>query len=121
MLDAFHAIAKPVYRARRLLWVLVLSACIAFGAAVFVTSGTALFLGALVVLLWSLLMLAMAQSFVQPLPVVDPRASWFARAKARCWRGYLWLLAVATTLLCVFVVYLSIRAIVLIVRDTGAA
>lgn len=116
MLETYHAIAKRIHRVRWLLWTLVVGSLLGFGAAVFMTSGTAFFLGALVVLLWSLLMLATAQSFVQPVPAVDPSAGWFARLKARCWRGYLWVLAVATTVLGAFVIFLSIRSIALILR-----
>lgn len=118
MLEKYHAIAKRIHRLRGLLWMLAIGACIAFAVGLLVSSGTAVFLGALVVLLWSMMMLALAQSFAQPVPVVDPQAGLFVRIKARCWRGYLWLLAIATTALGVFVIFLSIRAVTLIFRET---
>ncbi len=118
MLEIYHAIAKRVDRVRWLFWVLAIGAGIGFVVGVFVTPGTAYFLGALIVLLWSLLMIAMAQSFAQPAPVVDPESGLLERIKVRCWRAYLRLLAIATTGLCVFVLFLSIRAIALIARET---
>lgn len=119
MLDAFHAIAKRVHRARLLLWILALGACIAFAVGLFVASGTALFLGALVVLLWAMLMLAAAEAFVRPVPVIDPESGYLARLRARFWRAYLRLLAIATVVLCALVVYVSIRAIGMIAGGGG--
>ncbi len=103
---------------RPLLWALAIGAFLAIGVGLFTTTGTAFFLGALVVLLWSLLMIATAQSFAHPAPAVDPAAGMLARLKARCWRGYLRVLAIVTTVLFAFVVYVSIRAVALIARGT---
>lgn len=119
MLDTYHRLATLVHRVRWLLWTLAIGACVAFGIGLFRTPGSAYFLGALVVLMWSLLMLAMAQSFAQPAPVVEAQDGWLARLKARFWRGYLWLLAIATTVLGAFVVFISIRAITIIARGSG--
>ncbi len=118
MLETYHAIAKRIHRVRWLLWLVVAAALVVFAAGLLVSSGTAVFLGALVALLWALLMLATAQSFAQPVPVVDSQAGWLTRLKARCWRGYLWVLAIFTTALCAFVVFLSIRSVALIVRGS---
>lgn len=119
MLDTYHRLATRVQRVRWLLWTLAAGACAAFGFGLLQTPGSAYFLGALVVLMWSLLMLAMGQSFAQPAPVVAAQNGWVARLKARCWRGYLWLLAIATTALGAFVVFISIRAVALIARGQG--
>lgn len=119
MLERYHAVARHVDRVRWLLHVLAAGACVAFVAGLFVTPGTTYFLGALVVLLWSLLMLALAQSFARPAPPVDPAAGLLRRLKVRFRRGYLRFLAVATTVLGLLVVYVTIRAVGLLARNVS--
>ena len=73
-------------------------------------------LGAITVLLWAIGLLTLAYSFREPLPVSAPGAGWFTRQKIRIRRGFLWLMALAMTLLSGLVVFVSIRIAALLVR-----
>jgi hypothetical protein len=119
MLDFYHRLARRLYGYRWVLWLLC-------GLAVALFSGALLFrgtaddqwatLGAIAVLLWTICLLTLAYSFNAPLPAAGPEAGWFARQAIRIRRGFLWLMALAMSLLTGLVIFASLRIAAVLVR-----
>jgi hypothetical protein len=119
MLDFYHRLARRLYRYRLALWLLCVSAVALFAGAVLrrvpIDDQWAT-LGAIAVLLWAICLLTLAYSFNAPPPAAGPKAGWFARQAVRIRRGFLWLMALAMTLLTGLVIFASIRIAAVLVR-----
>lgn len=119
MLDFYHHLARRLYGIRWALWLLC-GLAVALFAGVLLFGGVAaeqsVSLGAIAVLLWAICLLTLAYSFAAPPPAAGPEAGWFTRQGIRIQRGFLWLMALAMTLLTGFVIYASIRIAAALVR-----
>ncbi|MFP6829501.1 MAG: hypothetical protein VCC36_10785 [Gammaproteobacteria bacterium] len=114
MLIFFNRLAQRLYRLRVVLWIVGATSTALFGAALFSSGGTidaAYALVSLTLLFWALWLLAVAYSFVEPAPVVDSGARFWARVKVKLRRAMFWILAVAMTLLFVLALVMTTRAI----------
>ncbi len=119
MLDYYHRLARRLYRYRLVLWGLSVGAVALFAGAVLrqgAVDDQWATLGAIAVLLWSICLLTLAYSFRAPLPVAGAGAGWFTRQTIRIRRGFLWLMALAMTLLTGLVIFASVRIAAVLVR-----
>ena len=115
MLALYNRLAKRLYGLRLMLWALGALAIGAFGGVLFLSDGSidsSYALVSLTSLLWTAWLLAVAHSFVEPVPEADPAARLWARFKAKLRRGLLWIQALAMTVL-------FILALVMTMRTTG--
>lgn len=112
LLILFHRIAQPLYRFRGLLWILLLVVASVFMAAVLgFAAGEDLPLATFLACLWVGFLIAFANAFMAPIPVLRAGAGWLSRMKVRLRRGLLWLLAAGTVVLFAFVALFSMRAL----------
>ena len=119
MLELYGAIGRRLYRVRRLLWTFVaLSLLIFLGLSFWAgpSEDQTYELTSLVLLLWTLSLVVVAETFAAPPPVVDPQARFMARLRARISRGIRWVMTLTTTALLVLVILLSFRAAGLLMR-----
>lgn len=120
MLGFYSALGRRLQTYRTLLWALVVLAVVAFIAAVLwaePSEDQTYTLGAIVLLLWALSLVAVGQTFAAPTPEIDPAARILDRVKARLARGFRWLMALATTGLFGFVILLSFKSLGLLLRS----
>jgi len=118
LLHFYSRLAVPVYRYRFLLWAISVAAAGFFGVSLFASAASETApLGSLLVFMWSLLLLALGYCFVKPVPQVDPEAGFMARLASRIKRALLWVVALLATALCLYIVYLSVRAAGLIIGE----
>lgn len=120
MLDIYHRLARRLYGYRWALWLLCGIAVAVFAGAVLlpdvVGDERTITLGALVLLVWAICLMTLTYSFTAPLPAAGPDSGWLARKLIRLRRGFLWLMALAMSLLTVLVVILSFRVAVFMIR-----
>ncbi len=114
MLTFFYRLAQRLYRLRVVLWVVGATSVALFAGALFLSGGTidaAYALVSLTLLLWTLWLLAVSYCFVEPAPVLDTGARFWARAKVKLRRAMLWTLAVAMILLFGLAIVMTTRAV----------
>lgn len=119
MLRFYSALGRRLQAYRALLWTLVALAVAVFFGAVFWTEPVedqTYTLGAIVLLLWALSLVVIAEAFAGPAPDVDPSARLMDRIRARLGRGFRWLMAITTTGLLGFVILLSFKSLGLLIR-----
>lgn len=117
MLDFLHRVARPLYRARIVLWLFAVGATALFGASVLgLLDNPDLPLASFVVCLWAVFLLALASSFRSPPPVLDRSARLGRRISTYAALAFLWLVAAGSIVLFGFVAFLSLRAVGLLVR-----
>lgn len=119
MLEFYARITRRLYPWRAIFWVLAVASVVAFGATVLTSGGgddSPRLVLAVAVLLWSLSLLMIVYTFIHPLPVIEAGDGWFARLGKRLGRLALWLLAWTMTGLGLFVLYVTIKAVSIIVR-----
>lgn len=120
MLEFYHRLARRLHRWRAALWLMCAGAVALFAGAL-LRSGPPVddrwaTLGAIALLLWAICLLTLAYGFNVPLPAAGAKAGWFARGKVRIRRAFLWLMALAMTLLTGFVIFASLRIVALLMR-----
>tara|TARA_B100000749_G_C18314579_1_gene418215 strand:+ start:240 stop:548 length:309 start_codon:yes stop_codon:yes gene_type:complete len=101
------------------MWVLAAFAVVVFLGAVFWTDPVedqTYTLGAIVLLLWALSLVVVAEAFATPAPEIDPRSKVMDRLRARLSRGFRWIMAITTTGLFGFVILLSFKSLGLLIR-----
>jgi hypothetical protein len=114
MLEHYYRLAARMRSLQRLLWTVAALAVAAFGIAlvpVYRGAGYGYALAPVLVLLWTLWLISVANSFTSAPPTLDPNAPLIARTKVRMKRAWLWALAIVMTGLLGFVVLISIRAV----------
>jgi hypothetical protein len=112
LLTFFHRLARPLHDFRIVLWLLLLGAAVLFGVTVLgFVDGEDAPLASFLACLWAGFLIAFSNVFASPPPQLSSGAGWIASFKTRCKRGLLWLIAVSTIVLFVFVAFLSMRAI----------
>lgn len=119
MLEFYFRITRRLYPWRAVFWVLTVASVVAFGATVLFSGGgddSPWLVPAVAVLLWSLSLLLIVYTFIHPLPVIDPGDRWFARLRKRLARFACWLLAWAMTGACLFALYVTLKAAMIIAR-----
>ncbi len=115
MLALYNRLAKRLYGLRSILWALGALAVGGFGCVLFLSDGSinsSYALLSVTILLWTAWLLAVAHSFVEPVPVIDPAARVWTRFKAKLRRGLNWAQALTMTAL-------FILALVMTMRTTG--
>ena len=120
MLGFYNALGRRLQAYRALLWGLVMFAVVVFLAAIMwpePTDDQTYTLGAIVLLLWALSLVAVGQTFAAPTPDIDPAARILDRVKVRLARGFRWLMAITTTGLFGFVILLSFKSLGLLLRS----
>ena len=123
MLKLYVTLANRLYRVRGILWLLAALAVAGFGATLFISQGKAdeaYMLFSITLLLWSLCLLVIVYTFIIPLPVIERGNGLFSRLKKKLALGMRWVLAWTMTLLCVAVVYVSLRAGSIALKNLGA-
>ena len=119
MLGWYSTLGRRLHAHRALLWGFVALAVAVFLGTVFGTapSGDRTYaLGAIVLLLWALSLVVVAQAFSTPVPQVDPAAGVVQRIRVRLARAFRWCMALTTTGLFCFVILLSFRTAGLLLR-----
>ncbi len=115
MLARYNRLAKWLYRLRPVLWALGALSVGAFGGVLFLSDGSidsSYALVSVTILLWTVWLLAVAHSFVEPVAEVEPAARVWARFKAKLTRGLAWAQALTMTVF-------FILALVMTMRTTG--
>jgi hypothetical protein len=113
MLGFYTALAARLYRARAIIWLVAVLGAGGFAATLFLSRGAAdeaYMLAFVAMLLWSSCLLVLVYTFVRPLPVIGREDGFFRRLNKKLALGVRWVMALATTLLCVAVLYVSFRA-----------
>ena len=119
MLGFYGALSRWLQAYRLLLWCLVAFAVLTFLGTVFwaePSDDQTYALGSIVLLLWALSLVVVAQAFAVPAPEIDPRARLADRIRVRVARGFRWFMAASTTGLFCFVILLSFKAVSLLFR-----
>ena len=114
MLTLYDTLGRRLKSYRAVLWVLVAVAVVVFLGVVFFappSDDQTYALSAILLLLWSLSLVVVVQTFEAPAPIVDPRAGFMQRTRTRFARGFRWFMAITTTALFGFVILLSFKAI----------
>ncbi len=112
MLALYNRFAKRLYRFRPVLWALGALAVGAFGGVLFLSDGlidSAYALVSITILLWTVWLLAVAHSFVEPVARVDPAARVWVRFKAKLTHGLVWAQALIMTVLFILVLVMTMR------------
>ena len=123
MLRFYTVVANRFYGLRALIWLLAISGVGGFGATLFFSKGKvneAYMLFFVVLLLWSLCLLIVVYTFIKPLPVIEEGERFLSRMKKRLVLAVRWAMAWTLTLLCLGVVYVSLRVGGIALRSTGA-
>ena len=119
MLSFYNALGRRLHAFRTLMWILAAVAVAVFLSAVFWTEpgeDQTYTLGSIVLLLWALNLVVVAEAFAVPAPEVDPRSKLMDRLRVRLSRGFRWIMAITTTGLFGFVILLSFKALGLLIR-----
>ena len=119
MLSFYNALGRRLHAFRAPLWALVALAVVVFLGAVFWTEPVedqTYTLGAIVLLLWALSLVVVAEAFATPAPEIDPGGKAMERLRARLSRGFRWFMAITTTGLFGFVILLSFKSLGLLIR-----
>ena len=119
MLSFYNALGRRLHAFRALMWVLAAFAVVVFLGAVFWTDPVedqTYTLGAIVLLLWALSLVVVAEAFATPAPEINPRSKVMDRLRARLSRGFRWIMAITTTGLFGFVILLSFKSLGLLIR-----
>lgn len=119
MLGLYIRISRSLYPWRAIFWVLTLASVLAFGGIVLTSGGgddSAWLMTAVAVLLWSVSLLLTVYAFIHPLPVINAGEGWFARLRKRLARLGCWLLAWTMTGSCLFALYVTFKAVMILVR-----
>ncbi len=112
MLTLYNRLAKRLYRLRPVLWALGALAVGAFGGVLFLSDGlidSSYALVSITILLWTVWLLAVAHSFVEPVADVDPAARLWTRFKAKLGRGLVWAHALIMTVFLILAVVMTTR------------
>jgi hypothetical protein len=120
MLSFFHILGQHLHRARFLLWVVIAGCLMTFAIAVFAMQGQPAqpwLMGSVVVLIWSISALSVALGFSGPLPHAADDQGFFVRLKVKLARMYLWIMALIMCLVSIGVIFLSIRAVAIVMRQ----
>ena len=115
MLAFYNRFARRLYRLRVVLWALGAIAVAAFGGVLFLSDGlidSSYALVSITIVIWTVWLLAVAHSFVEPVAEVDLSARLWSRFKARLRRGLVWAQALTMTVL-------FILSLVMTMRTTG--
>lgn len=123
MLRFYTVVANRFYGLRALVWLLTIFSVGGFGATLFFSQGkldVSYMLFFIILLLWSLCLLILVYTFIKPLPVIEEGERFLSRIKKRLVLAVRWALAWTLTLLCLGVVYVSLRAGGIALRSTGA-
>lgn len=119
ILGFYGTLGRWLHAYRFLLWCVVAFAVATFLGIVFWAEPAAdqtYALSSIVLLLWALSLVVVAQAFAVPAPELDPRARLTDRIRIRVTRAFRWFMAASTTCLFCFVILLSFRAVGLLVR-----
>lgn len=119
ILGFYGGLARWLHAYRFLLWCLVAFAVTTFLGSVFWAEPSAeqpYALGSIVLLLWALSLVVVAQAFAVPAPELDPRARLGDRIRIRVARAFRWFMAASTTGLFCFVILLSFKTVGLFLR-----
>ena len=122
MLGFYTRLAGWLHPWRGALVVLAVLGAVAFGIVVATYTGPrqeSYMLLAAVAALWALSAAILAQTFVQPPPVLEPGDRFGQRLGKRILRGLYWLMAVVVTVLLAAVLYLTLKAAGLAVTELG--
>ena len=114
MLTLYYRLAQRLYRFRVVLWILGVTSAALFGGALFLSDGTidaAYALASLTFVLWALWLLAVAHSFDEPVPEIDPDARIWTRVRLMLRRATAWILAIIMTVLFVLAIVMTTRAV----------
>lgn len=114
MLTFYYRFARRLYRFRVPLWFLGGISICTFCSALFLSNGSIdsdYALVSLTLLLWALWLLAVAFSFIDPAPAIDPDASFWRRLGARLRRVLTWILVLGMTALFVLAVAMTSRTL----------
>ncbi len=112
LINFYAWIARPISRWSVLLWVVLFAAAGFFVFDLFRPTGAGGRVPlSLIIVLWAGFLIAVGRCFARLPAPVDPQARFLARLAARIKRGFLWLLAIATTALFILVAVLSVRAV----------
>ncbi len=112
MLAFYNRFAKRLYRLRPVLWALGVLAVGAFGGVLFLSDGlidSSYALLSITIVIWTVWLLAVAHSFVEPVAEVDPSARLWSRFKTRLRRGLVWAQALTMTVLFIFAFVMTTR------------
>ena len=123
MLKFYTVVANRFYGMRAVIWLLTISGVGGFGATLFFSRGgadEAYMLFFTVLLLWSLCLLIVVYTFIKPLPVIKEGERFLTRMKKRLVLGVRWAMAWTLTLLCLGIVYVSLRVGGIALRSIGA-
>lgn len=119
MLEFYFRITRRLYPWRAIFWALTVASVVAFGATVLTSAGgddSPALVPAVAVLLWSLSLLLIVYTFIHPLPASDAGDRWFARLCKRLARFAYWLLAWTMTGSCLFALYVTLKAVMIVAR-----
>ena len=119
MFAFYDTLGRRLHGYRAVLWILVAVAVVVFLGVVFFappSDDQTYALSAILLLLWSLSLVVVVQTFAAPAPDVDPSAGFIQRARTRFVRAFRWLMAITTTALFAFVILLSFKAVGLLLR-----
>ncbi len=119
MLDFYSALGRLLHPIRPLLWVFAVLAVLVFLGVVFwaePSEDQTYELASIILLLWALSLVVVAQTFADSAQKMDPTAGLFGRVRSRISRGIRWFMALVTTGLFCLVILLSFRAAGLLLR-----
>ncbi len=122
MLAFYNRFAKRLYRLRPVLWALGVLAVGAFGGVLFLPGGlidSSYALVSITIVIWTVWLLAVAHSFVEPVAAVDPAARVWARFKAKLGRGLAWTQALTMTVLFILAVVMTMRTTGIVLGGYG--
>lgn len=112
LLKVVAKIAGVVYRIRWLLWCCAGVAAVSLATAILGAGASeGVVLVALIALLWSVFLLALAHAFHGGVPTVQSADPWGRRVRTRLQRAALWCLAVVAVVLSAGLGYLTLRSI----------
>jgi nitrogen fixation/metabolism regulation signal transduction histidine kinase len=104
--------ARVLYRGRRLLWVIAAAALIVFAFGLVTGAESESYpLAALIGVIWMVFLLAFAYLFHRELPDAIPERGFIERLRWRISVAFIWVMAGAVTALGVMVLFLSSRAV----------